>query len=137
MSVHLPTINACLNGLAGLFLFLGWRAIKAGKRETHRKMMAGALIASSLFLISYATCHILAPGVTKYQGEGISRAIYFTILLTHTPLAGLIVPFALAAVYFAWKKNFPKHTRITRWLLPVWIYVSITGVLIYLMLYVL
>jgi len=98
--------------------------------------MIAALAASFVFLCSYLTYHYLHPGVTRYQGEGLLRIVYFTILLTHTPLAVLIVPFCLTAVYHAIKGNFEKHTRITRWLFPVWMYVSVTGVIIYLMLYV-
>ena len=96
--------------------------------------MGAALIASTLFLGFYLTYH-LSVGTTRYQDEGISRIIYFTILLTHTPLAVAIVPFSLMAVYHALRGNFVSHTRITRWLFPVWLYVSVTGVLIYLMLY--
>ena len=137
MDIHmLPTLNATLNGLAGVFLFFGWRAIKAGNQRLHQKLMVCALAASSAFLISYITYHALVRGVTHYTGQGIWRGIYFFILLTHTPLAVLIVPFSLTAVWHALKKNFSKHTRITKWLLPVWMYVSVTGVLIYLMLYI-
>lgn len=135
-TLHLPTINACLNLTAGILLFLGWLAIRNKKSAVHKKFMIAALIASFLFLVSYLTCHLTVAGVTRYQGQGIMRFIYFAILLTHTPLAVLIVPFALAAVYFAFRGNFNRHVRITRWLLPVWMYVSVTGVLIYLMLYV-
>jgi len=133
----LPTLNAALNGLAAVILFFGWRAIKAGQKERHHKLMTAALIVSSLFLVSYLTYHFLVPGVTRYQREGILRFIYFTILATHTPLAAIIVPASLTAVWHAAKGNFAKHTRITRWLLPVWMYVSVTGVIIYLMLYIL
>ena len=137
MDVHiLPTINASLNGLAGIFLILGWRAIKRGNRQAHPKFMIAALISSALFLTSYITYHILVHGITHYQKQGLSRIIYFFILLTHTPLAIVILPTSLTAVYFASKQNFKRHTQITRWLLPVWLYVSVTGVLIYLMLYV-
>ncbi len=136
MTSILPTINACLNGLSFIFLFLGWRAIKARDQQRHKQLMLMALTASFLFLCSYLTYHFLHQGLTRYQGEGIWRFIYFFILLTHTPLAAIIVPFCIAAVYFAFKGNFKKHTAITRWLLPVWMYVSLTGVLIYLMLYV-
>ena len=137
MTVHdLPTLNATLNGLAGIFLFCGWRAIKRGDRKLHQKLMVAALISSTLFLCSYLTYHTLIHGVTHYQKEGLIRFIYFSILLTHTPLAAIIVPAALTALYHALKGNFDKHTRITRWLLPVWMYVSVTGVVIYLMLYV-
>jgi len=131
-----PIFNASLNGLAGVFLAAGWRFIKQGNRELHAKCMIGALISSTLFLMSYVTYHVLKEGhVTRYQGTGIKRAIYFFILGTHTPLAVIIVPFVIAAVIFASRKQYDKHTRITKWLLPVWLYVSVTGVLIYLMLY--
>jgi len=137
MNVHyLPTLNACLNACAGIFLFIGWKYIKKGKRKQHQYMMIGALICSTLFLCSYLTYHIMVPGVTRYQGEGLLRVIYFFILLTHTPLATIIVPFCIAAVIFAFKGNFQKHVKITRWLFPTWMYVSVTGVIIYLMLYV-
>ena len=135
MSIHLPTLNAFLNLTAGTCLSLGWRAIKAGRPDIHRRWMIRALWASTFFLASYITHHVL-HGSTKYTGVGIWRTIYFTILITHTPLAVIIVPMALTAVYFAIKGNFARHTRITRILYPIWIYVSITGVLIYLMLYV-
>ena len=138
MNAHnLPSLNAFLNGLAGIFLFLGWRAIKRGERQLHRNLMICALVCSTLFLISYVTYHILIHGVTRYQGTGFSRVLYFFILLTHTPLAVGIIPFCLSAVWFAFRGNFASHVKITRWLLPVWMYVSVTGVLIYVMLYVL
>jgi len=134
---NLPTLNACLNATAGILLFLGWRAIKRGDRKTHQKFMIAALVSSTLFLISYISYHLLLEGhVTRYQGEGIIRLLYFTILLTHTPLAVLIVPFCIAAVYHAYRKNFAAHVKITKWLFPTWMYVSVTGVIIYLMLYV-
>ena len=132
----LPTLNASLNALAGIFLFLGRLAIKNGKQEIHKRCMISALVSSTLFLISYVTYHILIHGGTRYQGQGIARPIYFFILLTHTPLAVIIVPFCLTAVYHAVKGNFQAHTKITRWLWPTWMYVSVTGVLIYLMLYI-
>lgn len=130
-----PTINATLNFSAAVLLLIGFKAVKRGDTQAHKKAMIGALTASALFLICYLTYHYL-HGSTKYAGEGILRFIYFTILLTHTPLAALMVPFILAAVYFAFKGDFARHVRITRWLYPVWMYVSVTGVAIYLMLYV-
>ncbi len=133
---QLPSVNASLNALAGCFLLLGWNAIKKGRMAIHRWWMLCAFCASTLFLVSYLTYHISVPGVTKYPGTGLSRGIYFFILLTHTPLAVLIVPFSLIALWHAWHGNFKAHTKITRWLFPVWGYVSVTGVLIYLMLYV-
>jgi putative membrane protein len=136
--VHcLPILNASLNALAAVFLVMGWSAIKSQNRKRHRHCMIAALCCSVLFLTSYLTYHILVPGVTRYQGEGIDRILYFAILLTHTPLAAIIVPFCCLAVWHVLRQDFVKHTRITRWLLPVWLYVSITGVLIYFMLYVL
>ena len=137
MTAHdLPRLNASLNALAGFFLLLGWLAIRRKDQKTHRKWMLSALAASTLFLISYVTYHALIHGVTRYQRQGIWRVVYFTILFTHTPLAVIIVPFSLTAVWHAAHGNFKKHVRITKWLLPVWAYVSATGVVIYLMLYV-
>ncbi len=133
---YLPSLNAFLNGLAGVFLFLGWRSIKRGERKIHQNMMISALVCSTLFLVSYLTYHYMIHGGTRYQGQGFSRILYFTILITHTPLATLIVPFCLMAVWHGIKGNLDKHVRITRWLLPVWAYVAVTGVLIYCMLYV-
>ena len=130
----LPTVNACLNVTAAIFLILGWRTIKQKNKSAHAVFMSAALVVSFLFLVFYLAYH-LATGSTRYQGKGLSRLIYFTILLTHTPLAVAIVPFSLMAVYYALRGNFPSHIRITRWLFPVWLYVSVTGVLIYVMLY--
>jgi putative membrane protein len=132
----LPTLNATLNACAGMFLLLGWRAIKIKKDQaTHTKYMVAAMISSTLFLCSYVTYHILVHGVTRYQGKGIWRIIYFFVLGTHTPLAMIILPFSIIAVWHAAHKNFVKHTQITRWLMPVWLYVSVTGVIVYFMLY--
>jgi putative membrane protein len=133
----LPTLNALLNGTAAVLLLLGWLAVKRGQVKRHRAFMIAALVASALFLTSYVTYHYIVPGPTRYQGEGFSRYLYFAILLTHTPLATLMVPFILAAVWFAYRGRFDRHVRITRILWPTWMYVSVTGVLIYLMLYVL
>ena len=132
----LPSLNALLNGFAFIFLFLAWRAIKRQERKLHRNLMICALICSVVFLISYITYHSLA-GVTRYPGRGLLRTIYFFILGTHTPLAVLIIPFIGMALWYAYKNDFPRHVRITKWLLPVWMYVSVTGVVIYVMLYVL
>lgn len=132
-----PTINASLNFLAGVFLLLGWSAIRKNQRLVHQRYMMAALISSALFLLCYVTYHALKQGVvTRYQGTGVMRAIYFFILGTHTPLAMIIVPFCVMAIIHAFKGRYEKHTQITRWLMPTWLYVSVTGVLIYLMLYV-
>jgi len=137
MDIHqLPTLNACLNFTAAILLILGYKAIKRNNRKLHQQLMIAALICSAAFLTSYLIYHFNVPGMTRYQGEGIFRFIYFSILITHIPLAVLIVPFVIAAVIYAIQGNFQRHTQITKYLLPVWLYVSVTGVLIYLMLYV-
>jgi putative membrane protein len=132
-----PSINAFLNLCAGICLIQGFLNIRKKNEEKHRFWMISALICSTLFLTSYVTYHALHPGVTRYAGDGFMRFIYFFILLTHTPLAALIVPFVILAVYFAFKNDRARHRFITRKLFPAWLYVSITGVLIYLMLYIL
>jgi putative membrane protein len=133
----LPTVNASLNGLSAILLFCGWRAIKAKNTLLHRKCMTAAMISSALFLTTYITYHIMIKGTTHYAKEGISRTIYFIILGTHTPLATLMVPFILAAFYYAFKGDYVRHVRLTKKVWPVWMYVSVTGVVIYLMLYIL
>ncbi|MDP2654195.1 MAG: DUF420 domain-containing protein [Candidatus Omnitrophota bacterium] len=135
--IFLPSLNACLNGLAAVSLVMGWLAIRQGKKDVHRTWMLLAFACSILFLGSYVTYHVLFPGVTRYQGQGILRPIYYIILLTHTVLAVLVPPMSVAALWHAFHGNFKAHVRITRWFTPVWLYVSITGVVIYLMLYIL
>jgi len=132
----LPTINASLNATAGVFLILGGIAIKNKDRLRHRVMMFGAFISSALFLGAYLFYHLTSRGISHYQGRGILRFVYFSILGTHTILAMVIVPFIIMAIRHALKGEFQKHTRITRWLYPVWLYVSVTGVLVYLLLYI-
>jgi putative membrane protein len=137
MTVHdIPTINALLNSLAAVLLFSGWRAIKAGKKDRHRRLMSAAIVASGIFLAFYLYYHFNVVLITKYQGTGILRALYFFILSTHIPLAILILPAIGYAVWQAIQQRFDRHTRVTRWLLPVWMYVSVTGVLVYCMLYI-
>jgi putative membrane protein len=131
----LPALNATLNLVATCFLFAGWLFIKRQYRpRAHTALMIGALVCSALFLSSYVVYHYHA-GSRPYEGEGLLRVIYFAVLLTHVPLATLMVPFIIAAVAFAAARRWDAHTRITRYLWPVWMYVSITGVVIYLMLY--
>ncbi len=132
----LPALNACLNACASLFLMLGYLAIRHKDRARHAQMMIAALIASSAFLTSYVYYHTHVTMVTHYAGHGLWRPVYFFILMTHIPLAVLIVPFVIAAVWFAARGQFETHKKITRRLFPVWMYVSVTGVLIYLMLYI-
>lgn len=131
----LPTLNALLNGAAGLCLIAGRIAIARGRRKTHRRWMLAALTCSAVFLACYLYYHATA-GVTRYEGVGWMRAAYFFILGTHTPLAGLMTPFILAATWLALRGHDDAHRRIVRYLWPVWLYVSVTGVVIYLMLYI-
>ena len=136
----LPSLNASLNAAATVLLVAGrWAALRH-RVDLHNRIMIAALLVSALFLVSYLTYHALrtqATGVghTAYPGTGLLRGMYYFILFTHIPLAGLVVPACLAAVYRGLKGQIDRHRRIVRWLWPVWIYVSVTGVLIYLMLY--
>lgn len=133
---QLPKVNAILNAVSALFLLAGWIAIKRMREpELHKKMMAAAFLCSVAFLFSYTYYHAQTGARTPYGGEGILRVIYYFVLFTHIPLAGLMVPFILAAIGCALRKRFDAHVRIVRWVWPAWMYVSATGVLIYLMLY--
>ena len=130
-----PLINASLNGVATLFLIAAGVAIKQFRNEAlHRNLMIAALVCSAAFLSCYLYYHAHA-GSVPYLGQGTLRFIYFAILLTHIPLAAIMVPFILAAVYFAFRDNRRRHVQIVKWLYPVWLYVSVTGVVIYVMLY--
>lgn len=129
-----PAINAGLNGLCSSLLVLGWWLARQGKKKAHIATMSTALFCSAIFLTSYLYYHHHA-GATKFTEEGFVRVIYFFILGTHTPLAALIVPFIIAAVVAAVRGRLEMHRRLVRWVLPTWLYVSVTGVLIYMMLY--
>ena len=132
----LPTLNACFNGLSTLFLLLGWWMIRRDQTRAHIFAMIGALVSSTLFLAGYLTNHYLRHGVvTKFTAQGWIRPVYFTILISHTILAVVIVPMVVMTVLPALKSRFDRHQRIARWTLPVWLYVSVTGVLVYFMLY--
>jgi uncharacterized membrane protein YozB (DUF420 family) len=130
----LPALNASLNAIATALLLTGWICIKNGRRAAHRAAMLAALVTSALFLTSYVIYHANA-GSKPYQGTGPIRAIYFLILFTHVVLAAAIVPLVLVTVIRALRERFDAHRRIARWTLPLWLYVSVTGVVIYLMLY--
>lgn len=130
----LPTVNASLNALSAVLLSIGYVAIRNGKREVHRRLMLSACGTSVLFLVSYLTYHALA-GSTRFTGEGWVRPVYFAILLSHTVLAVVIVPLVLLSVYNGLRNRIEFHRRISRWTLPIWLYVSVTGVLVYLFLY--
>ena len=131
----LPTLNACLNTIAAILLFAGWRYIKSGNREAHRKCMIAAVCVSAVFLTSYLYYHY-QTGHNPFPGTGWVKTLYLLILIPHIILATAMVPFILAALWFAWKQQFARHCKVTRILWPVWMYVSVTGVVIYLMLYV-
>jgi uncharacterized membrane protein YozB (DUF420 family) len=133
---HLPTLNACLNLISAILLILGYVNIKRGDRITHKKYMIAALISSGLFLTSYLIYHAVV-GSVPYPHFDWTRMLYFIVLVPHIILAGVMTPFILIAVWYAWQQKFEKHRKIVRWIWPVWIYVSISGVVIYLMLYIL
>ena len=133
---ELPTLNATLNGLAAILLVSGYVLIKRGDRRKHQWCMLAALTTSALFLISYVTYHLNA-GSRPFPGQGPIRLVYFAILITHVMLAATIVPLALITASRGLKSQFDRHVRIARWTFPLWLYVSVTGVVIYLMLYVL
>ena len=128
------TLNATLNLISAFLLLGGYMKIKRGDRVGHRKFMIAALVASGLFLLSYLIYHYQV-GSVPYPYHDWTRTLYFVILLPHIILAALMVPFILLAVYFALKEKFDRHTRITKWLWPVWMFVSSSGVVVYLMLY--
>lgn len=135
MSVtDLPTLNASLNALATLLLLAGWFFVRRKDVARHRACMAGALAASAAFLTSYVIYHYHA-GSRPFTGTGPIRAVYFTILITHVVLAAAIVPLVLMTVTRALRGQFERHRAIARWTLPLWLYVSVTGVLVYWMLY--
>ncbi len=132
----MPTLNAMLNATSGILLVTGYVMIRRKKVAAHRACMIGAVTASILFLISYVLYHVVfARGVTRFQGAGLARAIYFTILLSHTILAVTIVPFVIITLKRALGRDFARHRKIARWTFPMWAYVSVTGVLVYFMLY--
>jgi len=130
-----PTINATLNGIAAVLLITGFVLIRSGRRDAHRRAMLAAAAMSVLFLTCYLYYHWHA-GSTRFTGTGLARTVYFTILISHTILAAT-VPFLAAATFIpALRGSYARHKRIAVWTLPIWLYVSVTGVIIYLMLYV-
>ena len=130
----LPTLNACLNATSAVLLSLGYFFIKQKRIQAHRTCMVAAFTTSTIFLVSYLIYHFNA-GRTTFKGPQVVRLIYLAILTTHTFLAVVIVPLILITLYQAVKQRFEFHRRIARWTWPLWIYVSVTGVVIYLMLY--
>jgi putative membrane protein len=130
----MPAVNACLNAASATCLTLGWVAIKRRRPDVHRALMVTALAASTLFLIGYVAYHY-AHGDTKYAGAGALRVIYLAILASHVLLSMAVVPLALTTFYFAFKGEHARHRRVARVTLPVWLYVSVTGVVVYFMLH--
>jgi uncharacterized membrane protein YozB (DUF420 family) len=133
-SANLPTLNAFLNLISVIFLTFGYLNIKRNRPETHKRFMLAALITSGLFLISYVVYHYHA-GSVPYPYHDWTRPLYFAILIPHIILAALMVPFILAAVIFAFREKYDTHKKLTRFVWPVWMFVSISGIVIYLMLY--
>ena len=130
----LPALNAVLNASSAALLLTGWLLIRRGRREAHRRAMLAALACSTLFLCSYLVYHAQV-GSVRFQGRGAIRTAYFTILISHTILAVAVVPLALVTLVRALQARFDRHRRIARIALPIWGYVSITGVIVYWMLY--
>ena len=130
----LPALNATLNATSAVLLTIGWFLIRAGRIETHRRFMIAAFSASTLFLISYVVYHAQV-GSRPFPGTGVMRTIYFSILIPHVVLAAAVLPLALVTLTRGLRRQDDRHRRIARWTLPIWLFVSVTGVLVYLMLY--
>lgn len=135
MTVHdLPAVNATLNALSGLLLLAGYLLIRARRIEAHRRCMLAAFATSSLFLVCYLVYHY-EVGSVPFTRQGIVRPIYFSILITHVVLAAAVPPLALVTLSRGLQARYAKHRAIARWTLPIWLYVSVTGVLVYVLLY--
>lgn len=130
----LPALNAGLNALSGSLLGMGYAMIRRGRVRAHKAFMLAAVGVSTLFLVSYVVYHYHA-GSTRFPGTGWVRTLYLSILVTHAVLAAAVIPLAAVTLVRAWREDFPSHRRIARWTLPIWFYVSVTGVIIYVMLY--
>ena len=130
----LPTVNATLNTISTVLLTIGFLMIRRQKIVAHRNCMIAAFVVSGLFLTSYLIYHYHA-GSTPFEGSGWIRSVYFAVLIPHIILAATILPLALITLYLALRKQFTRHRRIARWTLPIWLYVSITGIIVYWMLY--
>ncbi|MBI4616172.1 MAG: DUF420 domain-containing protein [Planctomycetes bacterium] len=132
----LPTLNAALNGAAGAVTLAGWLFIKRGRRVgVHRTLMLAGIVVSAGFLASYLAYHFGPVEEKRFQGEGLSRALYLAMLASHIVLATLLVPLVFVTAFFGLSGRFEKHVRIARWTFPIWMYVSLTGVLVYVVLY--
>lgn len=127
-------LNAILNGTSAVLLTAGYTAIRSGKISLHKKFMISAFAVSSAFLVSYLLYHYRV-GHVVFQGQGWIRPVYFVLLTSHTILAIVIVPMIIVTLRRAWREQFDKHRLIARWTLPLWFYVSVTGVIVYLLVY--
>lgn len=135
MDVHaLPAVNATLNGVSGVLLLVAYALVRAGRIEQHRKVMVAAFATSALFLVCYLVYHAQV-GSVRFTRGGFVRPLYFTILITHVTLAAVVLPLAIVTLSRGLKRRYPEHRRIARWTFPIWLYVSITGVLVYVLLY--
>jgi uncharacterized membrane protein YozB (DUF420 family) len=134
LTAILPAVNAALNALSACLLIGGYACIRRGRRAAHQRCMLAAFLVSVLFLTSYLTLRYFA-GMTRFEGQGWIRPVYFTILLSHTVLAAGIVPLAIVTMARALREEHARHVRVARWTLPLWLYVSITGVIIFWLLY--
>ena len=130
----LPALNATLNATCAVLLVIGWSLIKRGKIQQHRAVMIAAVTVSALFLVSYLIYHAQV-GSVRFTKVGVIRTVYFTVLLTHTILAAVIVPMVLVTLSRGLSGKYDPHRRIARWTMPIWLYVSVTGVIVYVMLY--
>jgi uncharacterized membrane protein YozB (DUF420 family) len=130
----LPAVNACLNSISTVLLATGYFLIRRKRVQAHRLAMSAAFLTSCLFMASYLTYHY-SVGSVPFTKQGWIRPVYFAILISHIVLAAAILPLALVTLYRAWREQFERHRRIARWTFPLWIYVSVTGVVIYWMLY--
>jgi uncharacterized membrane protein YozB (DUF420 family) len=135
LSLHdLPAVNATLNAISGVLLVIAYALIRQRRIEQHRKVMIAAFVTSSLFLICYVVYHAQV-GSVRFTRQGFVRPLYFTILITHVVLAASVLPLAIVTLSRGLKARYPQHRRIARWTFPIWLYVSVTGVLVYVLLY--
>jgi uncharacterized membrane protein YozB (DUF420 family) len=132
--VTLPDLNATLNATSAVLLTSGWFFIKSGHITAHRRCMISAFVTSSLFLISYVTYHAQS-GSKPFPGTGIARYVYFSILIPHVTLAAVVLPLAIVTLRRGLRRDDARHRRLARWTLPLWLFVSVTGVIVYVMLY--
>ena len=134
-AAQLPAVNAALNFLSTIFLVCGYLFIRCENQSAHQKCMVGALATSAIFLGCYLYYHFTIEAVTRFSDPGWFRPIYLALLVTHVVLAIAMLPFIFLALWHAWKGDFDKHRKFAKWAWPVWLYVSVTGVLVYLILY--